>query len=52
MELQANFWYQQRRFEDAKSEVMHALKVYEGLGVLNQVEYCRGILQDVERAME
>ena len=50
--MQADIWYLQGRFEEAKSEAWHALKVYEKLGVAKNVEGCRNLLQKIERAME
>jgi tetratricopeptide (TPR) repeat protein len=50
--LQACVWYQQRRFEDAKSEGLHALKILEKLSAATDAERCRDLLQKVERAME
>ena len=52
MELQASVWYQQRRLEDAKSEILHALKLYEQLEATEDVGSCRGLLRKVERAMD
>jgi tetratricopeptide (TPR) repeat protein len=52
MELQANVWFHQHRFEDARSEALHAIQVYEKLGAVEDVADCRDILQKVERAMK
>ena len=49
--MQARIWYQQRRFEDAKPEVSHALEIFEKLGAVNDAENCRDILRKVEQAM-
>jgi tetratricopeptide (TPR) repeat protein len=51
-ELQAGIWYWQRRLEDAKLEASRALQVYEKLGAAEDVEECRNLLQEVERAMK
>ena len=50
MELEARFWYDQRRFEDAKSEALHAIIVYEKIGAAKRIESCRGIIRKVEQA--
>ena len=50
MELQARVWYKQHRFEEAKSEALHAARVYEKIGVAKDVKACRVILQDIEKA--
>ena len=51
MELQANFWYKQRRFEEAKSEVLRAADVYEKVGAARDVEDCRMLLQDIQKEL-
>ena len=52
MEMQARFWYQQYRFDEAKSEVLRAADVYGKLGAVKDVEDCRELLQKIEAAME
>jgi tetratricopeptide (TPR) repeat protein len=52
MLMQAGVWYLQDRFEDAKSEALRVLSVFEKLGAVRDVEVCRDYLQTVERAME
>ena len=52
MELQARFWYEQRRFKEAESEALRAADVYEKVGTANGVENCRAILHDIEREMK
>jgi len=49
MELQANIWYGQRRLEEARSEALCAIDVYEKLGAANDVEDCKKILRDVQK---
>jgi len=51
MELQAGFWYQQRRFEEAKSEARRATDIYEKLGAAKNVEDCRELLRRIDREM-
>ena len=48
MGLQARIFYEECRFEEAKSEALHAVDVFEKLGAMDNVEYCRAILQDIE----
>jgi tetratricopeptide (TPR) repeat protein len=52
MEMQAGVWYRQLRLEEAKSEVSHALEILENLGAARNVEFCRDLLQRIERAMK
>ena len=47
MELQANFWYDQRMFEKSKFEVSHAADVYEKLGAERDLGRCRKHLQEL-----
>jgi tetratricopeptide (TPR) repeat protein len=50
--LQATVWSQQDRLEDAKSEALHALEIFDKLGAANDIGNCKDFLQDVERAIE
>jgi hypothetical protein len=52
MELQARIWYRQRRLEDAKSEALGALEIFEKLGAAEDLGDCRTLLRDIEEAME
>ena len=49
--LQAIVLYRQCRLEDAISGVLQALEIYENLGAAGDVEACKKILQQVERAL-
>ena len=49
--MRAEIWYQQRRLEDAKSEALNALGIFEKSGAVNDAEICRDLLQIVEREM-
>jgi tetratricopeptide (TPR) repeat protein len=49
--LQARVWYEQRRFEDAKSECLHALEIFEKLNATNDAGDCRDLLQKVEQGI-
>jgi len=51
MELQANIWYKQRKFEQAKSEALRAADVYEKFGNARNVERCRKLLLDIQREL-
>jgi tetratricopeptide (TPR) repeat protein len=48
MRLQARIWYDQHRFEEARSEAQGAAQVYERLGAAEDVERCRRLLQNIE----
>jgi tetratricopeptide (TPR) repeat protein len=52
MELQSGIWYRQLRLEEAKSEILRALGIYEKLGAAEDAGECRKFLQKVERAMK
>jgi tetratricopeptide (TPR) repeat protein len=47
MHLQANLWYSQYRFEEAKSEALCAVGIFEKLGAMVDVETCRKLLQQI-----
>ena len=44
MEAQARIWYRQGRVEDARSETLGALEVFERLGAATAVRDCRDLL--------
>ena len=52
MNLQARFLYQEYRFEEAKSEALHAADVYEKLGATKDLEACRELLRDIKVELE
>jgi tetratricopeptide (TPR) repeat protein len=52
VQLQARFWYRQRRFEEARSAASHAAEAFEGLGATETEGECRDLLREIERAME
>ena len=52
MMLQARFWYEERRLEEAKSEVLRAVGVFEKLGATMDLEKCNNLLQDIEKEMK
>ena len=52
MEMQANVWCLQRRVEDAKSEAMRALKIFEACGATCDAGASRNFIRMVEQAIE
>ena len=51
-DLQARVWYLQGRLEDAKSEALHALEIFEKLEAEDDMETCRELLQSIEKDMK
>ena len=52
MHLQANMFYLQHKFEDAKSEASRALEIYEKCGATRDIECCRELLQLIDQGPE
>ena len=52
MQRQAEVWYRQLRLEDAKSEALHSLEIYEKIGAAEGVRSSGYLLQNINRAME
>ena len=50
MYLQALVWRRQGKLEDARSETLHALEIFEKFGAARDVEVSRVLLQKVEQA--
>ena len=48
MVLQAMVWYKQRRLEEARSETLRTIDVFEKLGAARDLENCRGLLRRIE----
>ena len=48
MELQARFWYRERRIEAAKSEALHAVDLFEKLGAAKYLRRSKVLLQRIE----
>ena len=51
MQQQAEFWYREGRFGEAKSEVLCAISEYEKLGAVGDVKIGKDLLQWIEKAM-
>jgi tetratricopeptide (TPR) repeat protein len=49
--LQAEVWYGQGRFEEATSEALLALQIFENLGSTKDAVACRELLRKIERGM-
>ena len=47
-ELQTHLWYRQRRFDEAKSEVLRAAGVFEKLGAVQDLERCKEYLRQID----
>ena len=52
MKMQANIWYAQHRFEEARSEALRAIDVYEKVGATECVERCRTLLRYIQEFEE
>ena len=46
--LQARCWYKQHRPEEARSEALHALDLFEKLGAANEMERIRKLLREID----
>ena len=51
MELQAKVWYEQGRFEEAKSEALRAIDIYEKFGTEEVMDSCRTLLQEIQKEL-
>ena len=51
MWTQARFWRKQHRFEDAESEALRALDLFEKFGATNEVEGVRKLLRRIDRGI-
>ena len=51
MEQQAGFWYRESKLDEAKSEVLSSIGIYEKLGAAMDMERCRKLLQQIEEEM-
>ena len=48
MELQANFWYEQHMFEEAKLEALRSIGFYEKVRATKGLENCREFLKKID----
>ena len=51
-EMHARIWYRQEKFDEARSEALHAIKIYEKIGTSKDIEDCRNLLGQIESAMK
>ena len=47
--LQAEIWHKQRRFQEARLEVLCATKIFESLGATRETEACRDLHRRIEQ---
>ena len=52
VQLQGYFWYELKQLQEARSAFLHAVDVYGRLGATKDMEICRGLLRDIERATQ
>ena len=50
--VQADIWYRQLRLEDAKSEALYSIEVFEKLGATLNARHSRTLLRKVEQSIE
>ena len=48
-QLQAQFWFTQNKFEEAKSGALCAADMFEKLGAVKELKNCRALLKDVRK---
>ena len=48
IELQADVWFKQRMFEEAKLEASHAIDAYRKVGATKEIERCRVLLEELD----
>jgi tetratricopeptide (TPR) repeat protein len=51
VELHAQVWYLQDKFEEARSEALRAIDIYEKLGATGDMEDCGKLLQDIQKEL-
>ena len=52
MKLQGQVWFEQGKLQEAKSEALCAIGVFEKLGAAGDLDDCRKLLRDAEEKME
>ena len=50
--IQAIIWYKQHRLEEARSEALRAIDVYEKAGATEHTEICRWLLWDIKKKLD
>ena len=48
-QLQAQFWFTQSKFEEAKSGALCAADMFEKLGAVKELKSCRALLKDIRK---
>ena len=51
MQLQTRFWYNQGMLEEAKSEALSAVDLFERLGATEELKVCKVTLRNIEEAL-
>jgi hypothetical protein len=49
--LQAQFWYDEHKIDEARSGALYALGLFEGLGATDDIETCQDLLQKIEGSL-
>ena len=52
MQLQATFLCKRRRFEEAKSEVLEAIEIFEEIGTTLDLDKCKNLLRDIKKELK
>ena len=52
MEEQVVIWHRQHRLEEAKSEALRAVDIYDKLGASRDMEDCGKLLRDIEKELD
>jgi tetratricopeptide (TPR) repeat protein len=47
MEMQGRIWHREHRLQEARSETLRAIEVFEKLGAAKDLEHCMDLLQDI-----
>ena len=51
-QMQASIWYRQHRLEEARSEALRAVNIYEQLGAATDLERCRELLRMIQEELD
>jgi len=52
MQLQARLWYKQNKLGEARSEALRAADLFEKFGAVENLKYCRELIQRIEGDMD